>query len=105
MQCVLQGRLPISMINPAFLRDLLRNVSLHLPSNYELAGGIKLEVMHLYYDLIKVAMIGYRPTMRLVLSVPLMTAEQRFSIYKVIVWPTRILKDKFIKYKLDFDYF
>ena len=50
-------------------------------------------------------MIRDRHNMRLVLSVPLMTAEQMFSIYKGIVWPTRILKDKFIEYKLDFDYF
>ena len=50
-------------------------------------------------------MVGDSHNMKLVMSVPLITAEQRFSIYKVIVWPTRISKDKFIRYKLDFAYF
>jgi len=35
VQYVLQGKSPINFIGPATLYNILRNVSLHLPENYE----------------------------------------------------------------------
>jgi len=50
VQYVLQGKLPINVIDPTTLHNILRNVSLHLPENYELIAGNKLESIHLYGD-------------------------------------------------------
>jgi hypothetical protein len=36
----------------------LKNVSLHLPENYELVTGARIENIHLYYDFITVAAIA-----------------------------------------------
>ena len=35
IQCVLQGKLPISLTSPTTLQGILRNVSLQLPKGYE----------------------------------------------------------------------
>lgn len=102
---MLQGRLPISLINPTILHNVLRNVSLHLPPNYELVAGTKLQDMDLYYDLVKIAMIGNSRNIKMIMRVPLKSADQQFSIYKLIVLPTRISMEKCFRYKLHFSYF
>jgi hypothetical protein len=55
VQCILQGKLPIALVDPAMHNNSLRNVSLHLPENYELSAGSKIENIHLYYGLTEVA--------------------------------------------------
>ena len=84
---------------------MLRNVSLHLPENYELVAGTKWENIHLYYDLVKVAMLGNSHNIQMIMRIPFRTANQNFTLHKLIVLPTRKSKDKFIKFYPDFSYF
>ena len=58
MQYVLLGKLPINLLNPVTLHNILKNVSSHLPEGYELIAGNKIENVYLYYELIKVAIFG-----------------------------------------------
>ena len=57
-QSILQGKLPIALVKPTILNNILRNVTLNLPENYELVAGTSRENIHLYYDLIKVLVLG-----------------------------------------------
>jgi hypothetical protein len=41
IQSILGGRLPVTLINPLELYNILRNVSLQLPENYEFIAGTK----------------------------------------------------------------
>jgi hypothetical protein len=105
MQCVLLGKLPIKLLNPVTLYYIIKNVSLHLPEGYELIAGNKLENIHLYYELIKVAIFGDAHHAKLILQVPLSSANHRFCLHIVIALPTRIFNDTFVQYLLDFPYF
>jgi hypothetical protein len=58
MQCILLQKLPINLINPTTLHNILRNMSLLLPEGYELVAGTMAENVHLYYELVEVAVIG-----------------------------------------------
>ena len=79
-------------------RDIMwLNVTVHSQSEVYMA------VRQLEFTLLQI--VGGSHNMKLVMSVPLKTPEQRFSVYKVIVWPTRISINKFIRYKLNFAYF
>jgi hypothetical protein len=42
---------------------------------------------------------------QLVLSVPLKTAAQLFTLFKIFVFPMRLSPDAFLKYQLDYHYF
>jgi hypothetical protein len=55
---MIHGRLPVNLITPTTLHNILRNVSLHLPENYELIVGARVENAHYYYDLFTVSVIG-----------------------------------------------
>jgi hypothetical protein len=52
LQSILGGRLPVMFIKPLMLHNILRNVSLKLPENYELIAGTKFGNVHFYDDLI-----------------------------------------------------
>ena len=52
IQCVLQGKLPIGLINPTTLQSILSNMSLQLPQGYELIVGTKSDKMYMYYELV-----------------------------------------------------
>jgi hypothetical protein len=78
-------------------------VSLHLPEN-ELIAGDKIENVHLYYDLAKVTIMGNAHCIKLIIHMPLKTANRQFTLYKIFALPTRISEDKFVKYFFEFTY-
>jgi hypothetical protein len=59
----------------------------------------------LYYELIKASIIGDAHGLKLVLEIPLKTAGQMFTMYRMIALPTEIFNGTFAKYKLDSDFF
>jgi hypothetical protein len=47
LQIMTQGKLPLSLITPATLHNILRNVSLHLPEGYQLIAGTQLQNIYI----------------------------------------------------------
>jgi len=75
VQSLLQVRQPMSVVNPTTLHGILRNVSLNLPENYELILGTNQEDIHLHCELVKVAIVGTVHGIRLLMIIPLKTAD------------------------------
>ena len=75
IQCILGGRLPMTLVNPLVLHNILRNVSLQLPENHELIAGTNFGNIYYYYDLIKVTVVGNTHGMKIILGVPLKSAK------------------------------
>ena len=105
IQSIIMGKLPVNLINPTTLHNILKNVSLHLPENYELIAGARIENIHLYYDFITVAAVGDAHHIKLILNVPLKTANRHFVLYKILALPTRISNDTFVQYLPEFLFF
>jgi hypothetical protein len=59
----------------------------------------------MYYELIKASIIGDAHGLKLVMEIPLKTAAQIFTMYRMIALPTKFFNDTFAKYKLDSDFF
>ena len=53
----------------------------------------------------QVAVVGNAHGVQLVIRVPPKTAAQRFSLFKIIVFPMRLSPDTFIRYQLEYHYF
>jgi len=79
VQYALLGKLPVNLVTPVTLHRILTDVSLNLPENYELVAGTKIQDVHTYYELIKVALVGNAHGSQLIIRVPLKTA-QSFSL-------------------------
>jgi hypothetical protein len=103
VQNATSGKLPMTLVDPLTLHSILKNISLHLPDGYELVAGTKLENIH--YDFIQTAIIGDPHHIKIILSVPLKTANRHFMLYKVLALPTRTSNSTFIQYLLAFLYF
>jgi hypothetical protein len=101
----LLGNMPVSLLNPAMLHNILRNVSFHLPERYELLAGTRVENVHLYYELVNAALIGDANDVELILNVPLKTSNRYFTLHKVIALPARISDSNFAQFVRNFTYF
>lgn len=69
IQYILSGKLPVNLLSPTILQDILKNISLHIPEGYELVAGTRIENFHLYYEPVKVAAIGDALHIKLILNV------------------------------------
>jgi len=105
VQYALLGKLPVNLITPVTLHRILTDASLNLPENYELVAGTKIQDFHTYYELIKVALVGNAQGAQLVIRVPLKTAAQSFSLFKIVALPMRLSHDSFLWYQLEYSYF
>jgi hypothetical protein len=54
VQCAIYGELPIKLVNPTTLQNILRNTTLHLPEGHELIVGTRTDNVQIYYELGKV---------------------------------------------------
>jgi len=104
VQSVLQGKLPMNLINPTTLQDILRNVSTHLPEGYELLASPRSDTIYLYYELVSVVLIGNSHGIKIIVNVPLKTTDQHFTLYKIIVLPSRVSGYTFAWYSADYSY-
>ena len=66
--------------------------------------GIKTENINLYYEIVKVSAVA-NVHIKLIINVPLKTASQLFTLYKISVLPTRISNNNFVQYSIDFPSF
>ena len=105
IQSAIHGSLSISLVNPTVLLNILKNVSLHLPSGYELIAGVRAENIHLYYELVKVSVAANPHCIKLVISVPLKSTDRHFTLYKVVTLPEQISSNRFVRYLIDYPYF
>jgi len=81
IQSIVMEKLQVNLINPTALHNILKNFSLHLPENYELIAGARIEDIHLYYDFITVAAVRNAQHMKLILNVHLKIANRHFVLY------------------------
>jgi hypothetical protein len=90
MQYVHLGRIPLNLVSPTTLRELLKNVTLVLPGGYEFIVGLCPNNVYLYYVVIQATMLADAHSFKLVLNVPLKTVNRQHELYKMVVLPTRI---------------
>jgi hypothetical protein len=102
---VLLSKLPINLVSPNTLHNILVNTARYLPENYEWFAGSKFENLYLYYDMVKIAIVGDTHNIRLILNVPLKTANRNFVLYKLIAFPMPVLNNTFVQYKPNHLYF
>jgi hypothetical protein len=100
----LNVRVP-NLINVLTLQIILRNVSLQLPEGYQLIAGTKTDDIHLYFELTTVSVIANTRGIKLLINVPLKTANCQFFLYNIITLPIRVSQAKFVKFLTDFTYF
>jgi hypothetical protein len=86
VQYAMFGKLPVKLISPITLQNILRNVTLTLPEGHELVVGTNVENIHLYYDLVEVAVMADVHRIHLILNVPLKNANRNFTLFEIVAF-------------------
>jgi len=104
IQLAISGSLSMKLIGLSSLQSILRNITLHLPEGYELIAGTRTEDIHQYYKWSKVSIFANSNCIKLIVHIPLKSADHSFTLYKIIILPERISSDKFVQYATDYPY-
>jgi len=105
IQYVMIGRVPVNLISPVMLQEMLKNVSLALPDGLELIIGLSPNQVYMHYEVIQTAMLADTHSFKLVLKVPLKMVGRQYELYKLVALPTRILNNTYAQYNIGIDYF
>jgi len=103
IQLAISGSLSMKLISPSSLQSVLRNITLHLTEGYELIAGTRTEDIHQYYKLSKVSIVANSYCIKLIVHIPLESADHSFTLYKIIILPERI-SSKNVPYAIDYPY-
>ena len=99
IQLAISGNLSMKLISPSSLQSMLRNITLHLPEGYGLEPTISINIINCRRcPLLQIL------SLRLVLHIPLKSADHSFTLYKIIILPERISPEKFVQYAVDYPY-
>jgi hypothetical protein len=80
LQYVQLGKIPLNLISPSTLRDMLQNVSLVLQGGYDLIISLHPNNVFMYYDMIQAAMLADLHSLKLLMTVPLKTMNVKFTL-------------------------
>jgi hypothetical protein len=104
VQTAMLGSVPTSLVSPSVLLNNLKNMTLQLPSGYELRAGIGNENVFLYYKLVKFSVLTDPRVIKLILTVPLKTLVQHLSLYQIVTLPELTQLNRHIQYITSFKY-
>ena len=93
MQFVVLGKIPLNLVRPNMLREMLKNVTMVLPEGYDLLACLNSNNMFMYYEMVQAVVLADLHSFKLVFYVPLKTVKRYFELYKIIAFPTRILNN------------
>jgi hypothetical protein len=69
IQYKLSKKMPMIIVGPNTLHNILPNVSLCLPENYELVAGTNFDNINLYCELIRVTVAGNVHSVKLIMHI------------------------------------
>jgi hypothetical protein len=78
LQYVQLGKIPLNLISPNMLRDMLQNVSV-LPRGYDLIVSLRTNNVFMHYEMIQAVMLADLHSLKLVMIVPLKTMNVQFT--------------------------
>jgi hypothetical protein len=70
LQNVQLGKIPLNLISPSMLRNMLKNVTLLLPGGYDLIVSLRFNNVFMHYEIIEAAMLADLHSFKLVMIVP-----------------------------------
>jgi hypothetical protein len=105
LQAIMIGKIPVNLITPRVLQNIIKNVSLSLPDDYDLVAGSEFGQMTWYYELIQVNIMTSSRGFIMILSTLLKDEHRRFETYKIHSCFSKLSKQTFVRYNIAYDYF
>jgi hypothetical protein len=104
LQFVLLGKVPMNLIRPNTLLEMLKNITMILPEGYEPIAGLSPNKIFLYYEIIQAVILAQVHSFKLALYVSLKTVTRHFDLYEIAVFPTHIFNNTYAKFVVEKEY-
>jgi hypothetical protein len=95
-QTVMMGRIPVNLISFNRLHEILKNVSLSVPEDYEFLMGVQFNKLLGYFKKVKAALLEDFHSFKLVLYLPLISVNRRYERYRITALPTRLFNGTYV---------
>jgi outer membrane murein-binding lipoprotein Lpp len=104
-QTLMMGRIPVNLISFNMLHEILKNVSLSLPEDYELLMGLHFNKLRWYFQNVQDALIADLHSFKLVLFLPLISVNRCHEKYRIIALTTRFFNGTYVQFQVQNRYF
>ena len=103
-QALMQGKLPIDLLSFAQLHAILKNVTLTLPTGFELILGSHYSKVPWYYSNAKASMLTDPHSFILMIKLPLITGDRKFEVLRTYALPMKVTNGTYVTLKVDNGY-
>jgi hypothetical protein len=104
LQFGIHGKIPVNLIPPSILKDILTNVSRSLPDGYELTMEIQ-DNLPWFYQYVTADIAAAETGFLLVLSLPLKDLTTHYEVYKLFTFPTESFNGTWVRLIAEAPYF
>jgi hypothetical protein len=104
IQTVTTGKIPVNIISPSILQNILKNISLNLHEGYELIMGSNTCDTERYYEFVHAAMVTNPQGFMLILSIPIKNVYRQFELFRLYNFPTEVINGTFVKFNVETHY-
>jgi hypothetical protein len=101
LQQALLNKLPVNIISPVMLGNILRNVSLTLPEAYALAVDPTPQGLMWFYQNVQSSLITTLHGFLVVLAVPIKDVYRQYDLYKLYSFPREVANGTFVQYNVE----
>ena len=103
-QALQQGKLPLGLLTFTQLHAILKNVTLSLPSGFELILGSHYSRTPWYFSNIRAAMLADYHSFMLMIRLPLTTGDRKFEVLRTFAFPMKISDDTYVRIHFEHGY-
>jgi hypothetical protein len=91
LQYIMLGKVPINLISPKLLGEIITSVTLGLPEGYELAAGTRTDSLTWYYQTLQTVLLTDAHGLLIVILIPVKDVNRHFELFKVYNFPVHLL--------------
>ena len=103
-QALQQGKLPLGLLTFTQLHAILKNVTLSLPSGFELILGSHYSSTPWYFSNIRAAMLADYHSFMLMIRLPLTTGDRKFEVLRTFAFPKKISDGTYVSIYFEHGY-
>jgi hypothetical protein len=104
LQFGVHGKIPVNLVPPSILKDILTNVSHSLPDSYELTMGIT-DDLSWFYQYVTADIAAAETCFLLILSLPLKDLTMHYEVYKLFTFTTESFNGTWVRLIAEAPYF
>jgi hypothetical protein len=104
LQYIMSGKVPINLISPKLLGEIITSVTLGLPEGYELAAGTRPDSLTWYYQTLQTVLLTDAHGLLILILMSLKDVNRHFELFKVYNFPIQLFNATYASFHIESEY-